>query len=133
MQANEISLAEIIDNAGEGIVVYDRELRYVLWNRFMEEMTGMVSDDVLGRCAVDLFPHIREQQVDELLVRALAGETVSSPDVLWHVPQTERRGWMSAVYRPHADSSGAVVGVIALIRDITARKTAEQQIEYQAY
>ena len=33
--------AEIIDNAGEGIVVYDPELRYLLWNRFMEEMTGL--------------------------------------------------------------------------------------------
>ena len=133
MQPDEISLAEIIDNAGEGIVVYDRELRYVLWNRFMEEMTGMPSDDVVGRCAVDLFPHIREQQVDELLVRALAGETVSSHDVLFHVPQTGRRGWISSVYRPHSDSSGSVVGVIGLIRDITERKTAEQQIEYQAY
>src|SRR5690242_17429797 len=123
MQPDEISLAEIIDNAGEGIVVYDRDLRYVLWNRFMEEMTGLVADDVVGRCAVDLFPHIREQQVDELLVRALAGETVSSHDILFHVPQTGRRGWISGVYRPHSDSTGNIVGIIGLIRDITERKT----------
>ena len=37
--------AEIIDNAGEGIVVYDRDLRYVLWNRFMEELTGLREAD----------------------------------------------------------------------------------------
>src|SRR5687767_15688234 len=62
--------AEIIDNAGEGIVVFDRELRYLLWNRFMEELTGMRADQVIGRSALDLFPHVREQQVDELLRRA---------------------------------------------------------------
>lgn len=125
--------AEIIDNAGEGIVVYDPELRYLLWNRFMEEMTGLPASEVLGRSALDLFPHVSEQQVDELIRRALAGETVSSPDVHYYVPSTERRGWVSSVYRPHRDGDGNVLGVIGLIRDVTERKSAEQQIEYQAY
>ena len=133
MESAEILASEIIDNAGEGIVVYDCQLRYVLWNRFMEEMTGIPAEEVLGKSAIDLFPHIREQQVDEMLDRALAGETVSSPDIHYHVPGTGRRGWISAVYRPHHDSDGEVSGVIGLIRDITERKAAEQQIEYQAY
>ena len=124
---------EIIDNAGEGIVVYDRELRYLLWNRFMEDLTGMTADEVVGKRSTDLFPHIREQGVDELLGRAMAGETVSSPDIHYYVPGTAREGWISAVYRPHCDASGNIVGAIGLIRDITERKTAEQQIEYQAY
>ena len=124
---------EIIDNAGEGIVVLDGELRYVLWNRFMEEMTGLEAKEVIGKSAMDLFPHVREQNVDELLRRALAGETMASPDVHYAVPQTGREGWTSAVYRPHFDADGKVVGLIGLVRDITERKTAEQQIEYQAY
>ncbi|HYI12393.1 MAG TPA: EAL domain-containing protein [Thermoanaerobaculia bacterium] len=125
--------AEIIDNAGEGIVVFDRELRYLLWNRFMEELTGMRAGQVVGQSALDLFPHVREQQVDELLRRAFAGETVSSPDIHFVIPDTGRSGWVSSVYRPHLDAAGSVIGVIGLIRDITARKSAEQQIEYQAY
>src|SRR5437867_3690198 len=44
-----------------------------------------------------------------------------------------RRGWVSSVYRPHYDESGQVAGVIDLMRDVTERKNAEQQIEYQAY
>src|SRR5688500_16292694 len=102
---------EIIDNAGEGIVVYDSELRYILWNRFMEEMTGLLAKDVLGKPAAELFPHIREQNVDELLRRALDGETVASPDIHYAVPSTAREGWYSAVYRPHADADGKIVGV----------------------
>jgi len=124
---------EIIENAGEGIVVYDTSLRYIVFNRFMEELTGLRAADVVGREAPEIFPHIREQHVDELLQRALAGEQVSSPDIFYYVPNTERRGWVSGVYRPHYDAKGKVAGVIGLIRDITERKTAEQQIEYQAY
>ena len=124
---------EIIDNAGEGIVVYDSELRYLIWNRFMEDLTGLAAKDVAGKSALELFPHIREQQVDEMIRRALAGETVAAPDTQFAIPQTGRTGWVSAVYRPHLDANGKIVGVIGLIRDITERKTAEQQIEYQAY
>jgi diguanylate cyclase (GGDEF)-like protein/PAS domain S-box-containing protein len=124
---------DIIDNAGEGIVVYDRDLRYVLWNAFMKELTGLGPEDVLGRNASDVFPNLAEQQVDEMLRRALTGESVSSPDVHYFIPSTDRRGWVSAVYRPYIDDDGDIIGVIALIRDITERKAAEQQIEYQAY
>ncbi|HEX7155282.1 MAG TPA: EAL domain-containing protein [Thermoanaerobaculia bacterium] len=125
--------AEIIDNAGEGIIVYDRELRYVVWNRFMEDLTDMRGDEVIGHKALELFPHLREQRVDQLLQRALAGETVQSPDIHYYVPKSDRQGWISAVYRPHYDIHKQIAGVIALVRDITERKIAEQQIEYQAY
>ncbi len=125
--------AEIIENAGEGIVVYDREFRYLLWNRFMEDMTGIPAEDLIGKRAPDLFPHIREQHVDELIRQAMQGQTVASPDIHYFIPGTDKRGWVSSVYRPHYDANGKIVGVIGLIRDITQRKSAEQQIEYQAY
>jgi len=97
--------AEIIDNSGDGIVVYDHDLRCVLRNRFMEELTDLHDEQVL----------------EGLLRRALDGETVIVPDTLYDTR------WISAVYRPHRE------GVIGLIRDVTERKSAEQQIEYQAY
>ena len=124
---------EIIDNAGEGIVVYDRALRYLLWNRFMEDLTGLPADQVVGKVATDIFPHVREQGVDALIGRALEGETVASPDIHYFVPGTGREGWVSAVYRPHYDSLGNIIGVIAMIRDVSERKAVEKAIEYQAY
>src|ERR1700721_711885 len=40
---------EIMEGAAEGIIVYDPELRYQLWNPFMERLTGKRASGVLGR------------------------------------------------------------------------------------
>jgi diguanylate cyclase (GGDEF)-like protein/PAS domain S-box-containing protein len=125
--------AEIIDHAGEGIVVYDRDLRYLLWNHFMEELTGLAAAQVLGHPAPEVVPQLLDQGVAALLQCAMSGETVAAPDLHVNLPGGRRRGWVSAVYRPHYDEAGQVAGVIGLMRDVTERKNAEQQIEYQAY
>src|SRR5512135_578360 len=64
---------EIISGAGEGIVVYDRELRRIVWNRYMEELTGIPAERALGGAAFDTAPQLRGIGED-LLRRALAGE-----------------------------------------------------------
>ncbi len=53
--ANQFNRA-IIQDAGEGIVVYDRELRYKVFNPFMERLTGKRAEEVLGKFAPDVFP-----------------------------------------------------------------------------
>jgi diguanylate cyclase (GGDEF)-like protein/PAS domain S-box-containing protein len=122
---------DIVSNAAEGIVVYDTNMRCVVWNTFMEELTGMPAIDVVGKRATDLFPH-SDQHIDEILSRVLGGETVDVPETFFNMG-TERQGWITASFRPQRDGAGDITGVIAHIRDLTERKRAEQQIEYQAY
>lgn len=124
---------DIMSNTAEGIVVYDHELRCLAWNRFMEELTGLRAEEVLGKRAADFFPVLGEQAIDEVLARVLKGETVSMAETAYVVPGSDRQGWISASYRPQHDSKGRVSGVIGYVRDLTDRKRAEQQIEYQAY
>jgi diguanylate cyclase (GGDEF)-like protein/PAS domain S-box-containing protein len=124
---------DIMSNAAEGVVVYDREMRCQVWNRFMEDLTGLRAEQVLGKRAGDFFPLIGEQPIDEVLARVLRGETVSLSDTSYMIPGTERQGWLSASYRPQYDSKGNVTGVIGKILDLTERKHAEQQMEYQSY
>ena len=119
---------EVIFNAREGVVVYDRELRHVVWNRFMTELTGLPPDQVLGKSAFDLFPHLREESVKFLLLRALGGETVESHDIPYRVEATGKSGWVSSTYSPHFGTRGEIVGVIAIVREITRRKAAETEL-----
>ena len=116
---------EVIANAQEGVVVYDREMRYQVWNRFMEELTGVPASETLGKQGFDLFPHLQEQSVDLLIRRALAGEVVHALDMPFRVPATGKSGWVSSVYSPHFGANGEILGVIGIIRDITERKQAE--------
>jgi len=125
--------SDIMSNATEGIVVYDRELRCQVWNRFMEQLTGLPAQEVLGKRASDFFPVLGEQPIDDVLNRVLKGETVSLSETSYMVPGTERQGWISASYRPQHDTKGNVTGIIGKVVDLTERKRAEQQMEYQSY
>src|SRR5712691_1137618 len=125
--------SDIMSNATEGIVVYDRELRCQAWNRFMEQLTGLPAQEVLGKRASDFFPVVGEQPIDEVLNRVLKGETVLLSETSYMVPGTERQGWISASYRPQYDTKGNVTGIIGKVVDLTERKRAEQQMEYQSY
>src|SRR5208282_5692089 len=86
---NEIALheaiqfnREIIEGAAEGIIVYDSELRYRVFNPFMERLTGKCSQQVLGKVATEVFPRLHPSGIEAALKRALQGEAVQVEDAL---------------------------------------------------
>jgi PAS domain S-box-containing protein len=119
---------QIIDSLGEGLIVYDREGRVVLWNRFMEEMTGLKEEAVKGRLGWELSPFLRELGWEERIRRALAGETVVDPDFSFAIPETGRSGWNSGRLGPLRNANGEIVGALATVLDITALKQAEEAL-----
>jgi diguanylate cyclase (GGDEF)-like protein/PAS domain S-box-containing protein len=136
----EVRLAEsehftrtIITSVQQGIIVCDSTLRYQVWNRFMEELTGLPAEAVIGRHAMDVLPAFREQGVDDLFERALAGETVQAPDLQFRVESTDRTGWVSCVYSPHVSHTGQIMGVVGIVHDVTERKQTEAQLIHNAF
>jgi formate hydrogenlyase transcriptional activator len=118
---------EIIEGAAEGIIVYDAELRYQLFNPFMERLTGKRSQEVLGRVATEVFPRLGPSGIETALRRALQGEVVQVADAL--VPKHSADGrdlWESCTFAPHRDAQGNVIGVIGLVGDVTERHLAEE-------
>jgi len=119
---------QILLSAQEGIIVYDRQLRYVLRNPYMERMTGIKESEVIGKNPLELFPFMAENGIYADLERALAGESLSSGDVFFAVPQTNRGGWCSNNFAPLRDARGEIIGVVATVRDVTERKGTETRL-----
>ena len=118
---------EIMEGAAEGIIVYDSELRYQLWNPFMERLTGKRAEEVLGKVATDVFPRVIPSGIEAALKRALQGEVIQVPDAL--IPKHSAEGqdvWESCTFAPHRDAQDRIVGIIGLVRNITERHSAEE-------
>ena len=67
-------LTQLLDAAVEGIFAFDRDSRFTAWNKGMEEITGLNSENVIGRRALELFPSLRKTGEDSFFHRALTGE-----------------------------------------------------------
>jgi PAS domain S-box-containing protein len=119
---------QIIQSAQEGVIVFDGELRYVVWNPFMEQFMGVSARDVIGKRTIDVFPQLAEVGILDAQTRALAGESLVLPDVLVMSPHSQQRYWFSVHYSPLRSPSRQIVGVICIVRDITERKGVEEQL-----
>ena len=91
----------------------------------MESISGLKRDEVLGRCAFDLFPFLKETGESNHLLEALAGRSVVAENRPFAIPETGRAGFFEGYYSPLRNQDGEIVGGIAIIRDITERKRAE--------
>lgn len=118
---------QIIDSVGEGVIAFDPELRYIAWNPFMELLMGIPADQVLGKKLQDLFPETVHNGRLDAISRALKGESLNLPDI----QPMLRDGsmiWIQTQVSPLMDRRGAIVGVIATLRDITERKKSEEEL-----
>ncbi len=116
---------EVIDGAGEGFIVFDEEFRCIIWNRFMEQLTGITADGMIGRNPLAILSSPHSEIQTSLVKRAYEGETVQSEDFPLNILPSGSRGWIKALYSPHHDAEGRIIGVIAVIRDISDRKRIE--------
>lgn len=116
---------QVISGAQEGIIVLDAGGRYVVWNTFMEQLTGHGIEKVLGKRAQEVLPALGGTAFESLFQRALAGEVLSIPDLPYDPPASAIRQWYAARLAPLRNAHGEVSGVIGTIQDITARRRME--------
>ena len=117
--------AQLIQSAPDGILAFDRECRYLLWNPAMEKLSGLSAKEVLGKVAFDVFPFLKEIGEDQFFLRALQGEVTVSLGRPFEIPSSGKRGFFEGHYSAVLDESGEIVGGMAVIRNVTSRNLEE--------
>ncbi|MFA6450556.1 MAG: PAS domain S-box protein [bacterium] len=128
LRESEERLRLIYRNIDEGVILYDKELRYIFWNPYMEKLTGLSMSEAVGKQALDMFPHLREHGADVLLKRALEGETVVAPNMVYKTPFSGEVRRTTARYQPYRNVEGEITGVLGIVCDTTDLWLVEQQL-----
>jgi PAS domain S-box-containing protein len=115
-------LTRLIDASVDGIFAFDRYLRFIVWNRAMERISGLTSADVLGRSVIEVFPFLRD---DSCIPDALTGKKSVSQNHRYGPNET---GAFEGHYSPLLGEGNNVAGGIAVIKDISLRKQAEERV-----
>lgn len=122
-------LRSVMESAPEGIFVKDAQLRYVMVNSKFARVIGRPAADILNRTDAELLdPELagRLAEIDREVMRSgLIHEYESSMSMPGH-PGEERTYLM--VKAPRHDSTGRVVGLGGVARDVTRRRATEQRL-----
>jgi len=142
LRDSERRLAEIIDFLPEATLVIDADGKVLAWNRALENITGIGSEDMLGKgdyeYAIPFYGERRPILIDlagkrdndadgQYISLQEDGETLIADQS--YCPSLRPGGaYVSAAARPLYDSRGNRAGAIESVRDITWRKQLEQEL-----
>ncbi|MDD1701772.1 MAG: PAS domain S-box protein [Methanoregula sp.] len=125
IRASEAFLKCVIADVREGISVFGTDLKYTLWNPFLEELTGIPESEVIGKHLEEKFPIFKGTEYPTRLKDVLSGETIESPDIPIDLTLKKKKIWIRCIASPLYDYNGKIFGVIVLVQDITVRKEME--------
>ncbi len=130
-EAEEFS-RQIITGAQEGIAVFDLNLRFQVFNPFLETLTTWKAQDVIGKTIEEIMPTSFAEDVTHRLRLALNGEVAYSGDQFTPASSLAPARWVSTKESPLHNAKGEIIGVISIVNDISARKQAESAIREAA-
>jgi PAS domain S-box-containing protein len=128
--AQQAILAALIETMPLGIVAkdLDHDLRYVVWNRYMEEELGLAKAEVIGQLDREVFAtEFAEEMRRQDRIAATRGETVALGDV--SLPWRGRRLELSLVKVPVRDASGRVSRIFTIVENVTEQKQLHASLQ----
>ncbi len=140
---SEKRMADIINFLPDATFAIDPEGHVIAWNRAIEEMTGMPAEDIIGKgdygYALPFYGERRRTLIDLALTcdedysrqhyshifRNGSGITIETD----YAHPLGRKVVLWAKASPLYDEHGTLTGAIESVRDITALKTGQQELE----
>jgi signal transduction histidine kinase/DNA-binding response OmpR family regulator/HPt (histidine-containing phosphotransfer) domain-containing protein len=124
----------ILNNMAEGVIVCDRDLRLLQFNRGAVAIAGadLKGSDLASEAKkYRAFPFQGAPPMEAEqwpLARAMKGETVDNAQFLLLGPTMAAERWIEASARPIRTNNGEILGGMMVLRDISERKIAEEQM-----
>lgn len=117
----------LVDTAHAIVLVLDRDAKIVRFNRFAEELTGYLMDDVRKADWFETFlPERERKRVRVVFERAIQGEPVEGVVNSINTKSGERDiTWFTRALRDEADE---IIGVLSIGHDITDLRDAQRQL-----
>lgn len=119
----------IIESVYEGVMVTDKDLNIVVWNQYLENLSGYTQKEAIGRPATYFLLNSSPNKAITALRQALEGKTIYAPDTAFYFPNTGKKGWIELTFSPLQTEENEVIGVVATIHNITERKENETERE----
>lgn len=123
----------IYSNAPVGLGFWDAELRFVRVNERLAEINGVDVDEHVGKTVPELLGAFG-QRIESMLRQVRdSGEPVVSRELTGRTPATNGRSghWLASFY-PVRAASGELLGVGAVVVDVTAQREARRRAEVLA-
>jgi PAS domain S-box-containing protein len=121
-------LQQVIDTVPAVINVKDRDLRYVLMNRYMAGIFGIEPQDAIGHTTTDLMARYGAEKTDEHDRRVLAaGRELGFYEEEYKDSAGNMRQWLVNKL-PLLDADGEIENIVTVALDIGERKRGEQEM-----
>jgi PAS domain S-box-containing protein len=122
-EETQARLAAIVDNSSDAIIGRTLDGVITSWNAAAERLYGYTAAEVIGTRRL-LVPPERVREAEENRQRIRKGESVPLHESV-RLTADGRRIHVSRSLSPIRDSDGNVIGLSAIVRDISAQKAAE--------
>jgi PAS domain S-box-containing protein len=120
-------LAAIVESSFDAIIGKDLNTLVTSWNAAAERMFGYSADEIVGRSITLIIPPDHPNDETQILARIKRGECVEH----FETERLRKDGQLIAVsvtVSPIKDAHGQVIGASTVVRDITERKRAAEEI-----
>lgn len=132
LQRREREFAALVENAPDIIARFDRDLRHVYVNRAIVRAMGRPADYFIGKTHPELdIPQNLADQLQSTLRQVFAAAELR--EIEFELTGPSGVANFEARMVPEFDAHEKVVTVIAIARDITARKQAERELRQQKH
>jgi PAS domain S-box-containing protein len=119
-------LAAIVESSEDSIVATSRDTTVVGWNKGAEAIYGYTAEEVMGKSNRMFMPPESLDEYEEIFARALAGEVVRFESLRQR--KDGRKVELALTYSPIKNPQGFVIGVSAIVRDVTQAKAAQKAL-----